>query len=167
MIRHYSFKDVALRTLQTFQEQKKNQKTNLKKKTNKQIEKIISDLTQWKIVWMVLKRQRQCSLANWNPLVDGTKWKIQVLRWHCSYFVFNFSQKKGGMTRNEKPLRWTKLTHQFNSWWWWWDINKSPWFSSGNCCLRLLFLYLKFIFEWKRRSCSVSVAVKIRKNWTR
>ena len=67
------------------------------------------------------------------------------------------------MTRNEKPLRWTKLTHQFNSWWWWWDINKSPWFSSGNCCLRLLFLYLKFIFEWKRRSCSVSVAVKIRK----
>ena len=27
----YSFKDVALRTLQTFQEQKKNQKTNLKK----------------------------------------------------------------------------------------------------------------------------------------
>lgn len=50
MIRHYSFKDVALRTLQTFQEQKKKSEDQFKKKTNKQIEKIISDLTQWKIV---------------------------------------------------------------------------------------------------------------------
>lgn len=63
------------------------------KKSNK-IEKIISNLTQWKIVWMVLKRQSQCSLANWNPLIDGTKWKTQVLRWHCSYFFLTFHRKK-------------------------------------------------------------------------
>ena len=102
------------------------------------------------------KSMFSCKLkpANWWDKMKNTSFKMAL-------------KAKGGMTTNEKPLSWTNLTHQFNSWWWWWDINKSPWFSSGNCCLRLLFLYLKFIFEWKRRSCRISVAVKIRKNWTR